>query len=63
MLFSDNVSVEDELALQQLAHEKGLLKMGQDRATAIINCPARVFGNRVARGKVGIVGDLGPRSP
>ncbi len=25
MLFSDNVSVEDELALKQLAHEKGLL--------------------------------------
>lgn len=23
MLFSDNVSVEDELALKQLAHEKG----------------------------------------
>ncbi len=28
MLFSDNVSVEDELALKQLAHEKGLLMMG-----------------------------------
>ena len=30
MLFSDNVSVEDELALKQLAHEKGLLMMGPD---------------------------------
>ncbi|HAJ3526198.1 TPA: acyl-CoA synthetase FdrA [Escherichia coli] len=30
MLFSDNVSVEDELALKQLAHEKGLLLMGPD---------------------------------
>ncbi len=32
MLFSDNVSVEDELALKQLAHEKGLLMMGQTAA-------------------------------
>lgn len=37
MLFSDNVSVEDELALKQLAHEKGLLLMGPDCGTAIIN--------------------------
>ncbi|CDL26819.1 Putative oxidoreductase subunit [Escherichia coli ISC7] len=37
MLFSDNVSVEDELALKQLAHEKGLLMMGPDCGTAIIN--------------------------
>ncbi|MCR2308181.1 hypothetical protein NSX65_35310, partial [Salmonella enterica] len=35
MLFSDNVSVEDELALKQLAHEKGLLMMGPDCGTAI----------------------------
>lgn len=30
MLFSDNVTIEDELALKQLAHEKGLLMMGPD---------------------------------
>ena len=41
MLFSDNVSVEDELALKQLAHEKGLLMMGPDCGTAIINGAAR----------------------
>lgn len=29
MLFSDNVSLDDELALKQLAHEKGLLMMGR----------------------------------
>lgn len=28
MLFSDNVSLADELALKQLAHERGLLLMG-----------------------------------
>lgn len=35
MLFSDNVSLDDELALKQLAHEKGLLMMGPDCGTAI----------------------------
>lgn len=43
MLFSDNVSVEDELALKQLAHEKGLLMMGPDCGTAIINGAALCF--------------------
>ncbi len=56
MLFSDNVSVEDELALKQLAHEKGLLMMGPDCGTAIINGAALCFGNAVRRGNIGIVG-------
>lgn len=54
MLFSDNVSVEDELALKQLAHEKGLLMMGPDCGTAIINGAALCFGNAVRRGNIGI---------
>ena len=29
MIFSDNVSIEDEKELKQLAVEKGLLMMGQ----------------------------------
>ena len=37
MLFSDNVTVEDELRLKQKAVEKGLLMMGPDCGTAIIN--------------------------
>lgn len=37
MLFSDNVSIEDEKMLKQLAHQKGLLMMGPDCGTAIIN--------------------------
>lgn len=56
MLFSDNVSLEDELALKQLAHEKGLLMMGPDCGTAIINGAALCFGNAVRRGNIGIVG-------
>ncbi len=62
MLFSDNVSVEDELALKQLAHEKGLLMMGPDWAQAIINGAALCFGNAVRRGNIGIVGASGTGS-
>ncbi|HVG00547.1 MAG TPA: hypothetical protein VND68_11965, partial [Chloroflexia bacterium] len=36
MLFSDNVSIEDEVALKRLATERGLLLMGPDCGTAII---------------------------
>src|ERR1700687_4031699 len=37
MLFSDNVSLEDEVALKQLGHDRDLLVMGPDCGTAIIN--------------------------
>ncbi|HBE8024858.1 TPA: hypothetical protein ACWP5Y_005663, partial [Escherichia coli] len=53
MLFSDNVSLEDELELKHLAHEKGLLMMGPDCGTAIINGAALCFGNAVRRGNIG----------
>ncbi|HLB50374.1 MAG TPA: hypothetical protein VJL59_25405, partial [Anaerolineales bacterium] len=36
-LYSDNVSLEDEVALKQTAQSKGLLVMGPDCGTAIIN--------------------------
>ncbi|MDQ4430292.1 succinyl-CoA synthetase alpha subunit [Yokenella regensburgei] len=62
MLFSDNVSLDDELALKQLAHEKGLLMMGPDCGTAIINGAALCFGNAVRRGNIGIVGASGTGS-
>lgn len=62
MLFSDNVSLDDELALKQLAHEKGLLMMGPDCGTAIINGAALCFGNAVRRGSIGIVGASGTGS-
>ncbi|VTR57671.1 membrane protein FdrA [Serratia fonticola] len=62
MLFSDNVSIEDELALKQLAHEKGLLMMGPDCGTAIINGTALCFGNAVRRGNIGIIGASGTGS-
>lgn len=55
MLFSDNVSVEDEKRLKALAHKKGLLMMGPDCGTAIINGVALGFANKVRRGNIGIV--------
>ena len=36
MLFSDNVTVEQELEIKQMAHERGLLVMGPDCGTAIL---------------------------
>jgi succinyl-CoA synthetase alpha subunit len=59
MLFSDNVSVEDELRLKTKAVEKGLLMMGPDCGTAIINGVPLCFANAVRRGKIGVVGASG----
>lgn len=59
MMFSDNVSVEDELMLKTLAHEKGLLVMGPDCGTAIINQKALCFANVVNQGRVGVIGASG----
>ncbi len=58
-LFSDNVSVADELALKNEGREKGLLVMGPDCGTAIINGVGLGFANRVRRGSIGIVGASG----
>lgn len=58
-LYSDNVSLEDEIALKKTAREKGLLVMGPDCGTAIINGIGLGFANRIRRGPVGIVGASG----
>jgi FdrA protein len=62
MLFSDNVSVEEEIDLKKLAHEKGLLMMGPDCGTAIINNVGLAFSNAVRKGSIGIVGASGTGS-
>ncbi len=59
MMFSDNVSVEDEVALKKLAVQEGLLMMGPDCGTAIINGEPICFANVVPRGKIGIVSASG----
>jgi FdrA protein len=58
-LFSDNVSVEQEQRLKALAVSKGLLLMGPDCGTAIINGVGLGFSNVVPRGSIGIVGASG----
>jgi FdrA protein len=62
MMFSDNVSIEDEIELKKFAHEKGLLMMGPDCGTAIINNVGLCFANAVRKGDIGIVGASGTGS-
>ena len=59
MIFSDNVSVEDEIKLKDIAIEKNLLVMGPDCGTAIINGVPLAFANVVSNGNIGIVGASG----
>jgi FdrA protein len=58
-LYSDNVAPADEVLLKQTARDKGLLVMGPDCGTAIINGVGLGFANRVRRGDIGLVGAAG----
>lgn len=58
-LYSDNVSLEDEIALKHSAAGQGLLVMGPDCGTTIINGVGLGFANRVRRGPIGLVGASG----
>jgi len=59
MLFSDNVALQEEIDLKKLARQRGLLMMGPDCGTAIINHVALAFANVVRKGSIGIVGASG----
>jgi len=59
MLFSDNVPIEEEIVLKAEAYERGLLMMGPDCGTALINGVLLGFANVVRRGPIGIVGASG----
>jgi FdrA protein len=59
MLFSDNVALEAEIDLKRAARERGLLVMGPDCGTAIVNGIPLGFANVVERGGVGIVAAAG----
>ena len=59
MLFSDNVLLDDEISLKKEAVKRGLLMMGPDCGTAIINGAPLGFANAVRRGSIGIVGASG----
>lgn len=58
-LYSDNVALEDEVSLKQLAGEKGLLLMGPDCGTAIVNGVGLGFANHTRRGSIGLVAASG----
>ena len=58
-LFSDNVSVDDEVELKRVGRGKGLLVMGPDCGTAIIDGIPLGFANEVRRGSIGLVGASG----
>ncbi len=59
LLFSDHVSVEDEIALKQYARDHGLLLMGPGAGTTILNHTALGFANVVPPGRIGIVSAAG----
>ncbi len=58
-LFSDNVSLDDEIELKRFAADKGLLVMGPDCGTAIVNGVGLGFANKVRHGPIGIVAASG----
>lgn len=57
--FTDNIPVEEEVRLKQLAHERGLLMMGPDCGTGILSSIPIAFTNVVAPGSIGVVGASG----
>ena len=59
MLFSDNVAVEEEVALKTFARGRGLLMMGPDCGTAILAGAPIGFANAVPRGDIGLIAASG----
>jgi len=59
MLFSDNVSLSDEVSLKREAVAAGLLVMGPDCGTAIIGGVPLAFANQIPQGAIGIIGASG----
>ena len=59
MIFSDNVGLEQELELKTIAGRRGLLVMGPDCGTAIVDGAPLAFANRVPAGPVAVVGASG----
>ena len=59
MIFSDNVTLEDEVALKTEASARNLLVMGPDCGTAYIGGVPLAFANAISRGSVGVVAASG----
>ncbi len=58
-LFSDNVSVEEEIELKKQARDLGLLVMGPDCGTAMVGGMGLAFANKIRLGPIGIVAAAG----
>jgi FdrA protein len=59
LLFSDNVALDDEIALKEYARAHELLVMGPDCGTAIIGGVPLGFANVVRRGDIGAIAASG----
>lgn len=58
-LFSDNISIEEEIELKERASKKGLLVMGPGCGTAIINGVGLGFANVLNKGPIGVIAAAG----
>jgi FdrA protein len=58
-IFSGNVSAEEELELKLLAKQKGVIVMGPDCGTSLINGMGIGFANVVRKGCIGVIGAAG----
>lgn len=59
MIFSDNVPVDHEITLKDIATDRGLLVMGPDCGTAVVGGLGLGFANTARPGPVGIVAASG----
>ena len=58
-IFSDHVSIEDELEIKQQAVKNGVLILGPGSGTSIINGKGIGFSNAVKEGPIGVVAAAG----
>jgi len=58
-LFSDNLSLEEEIEVKERAREKGLLVMGPGCGTSIINGIGLGFANIINKGPIGVIAAAG----
>ncbi|NGN70484.1 transcriptional regulator, partial [Streptomyces sp. A7024] len=54
-VFSDNVPVEQEIRIKEEAHRRGLLAMGPDCGTAVLDGVPLGFANVLRPGRVGLI--------
>ena len=59
MIFSDNMPVEQEITLKDIAAERGLLVMGPDCGTAVVGGVGLGFAHTVDTGEIGLVAASG----